>query len=430
MPKVIEYWLRGDARRWAVLLVVLGLLKGLLFVGLTGLAVTKPFVGFNAQDNFLPIADRLLTEGRFNGPDSRGDSKVAPLYPVAIAALKAAKLPGPLVVLVFLQMLADTATALCMLWLGCKLSGVLTGGVAGLVWSLYPPAIVMSAWITQESFFTTVLIASVAVLVAAVSSAKPQVRWTLAAGLLMGLATLLRATPLMIPVFLLPVWIWKRRPFDAGAFVLGMALLIVPWTVRNWVVLQDRIVVATGTGSVILLGSEEEQITAADKKGPFYEEAAADGIRHGLAKPKPEYGSAIDQWLIRIALMRYKRRLENRPLSLVKLSALKLLRLWYATDTATWREEIILALCSLLVVPLGLLQIWGWRKDNRLFFLIMGGVLLYFIAMHFVLLPLLRYMIPIYPILILAASQRVCEVLLPQAARQSSLIPERGGTPR
>jgi 4-amino-4-deoxy-L-arabinose transferase-like glycosyltransferase len=411
MPKAIDYWLRGDARRWAVLLVALGLLKGLLFIGLTGLGVTKPFVGFNAQDNFLPIADRLLTEGRFNGPDSRGDSKVAPLYPVVIAALKAAKLPGPLLILVFLQMLADTATALCMLWLGCKLSSVLTGGVAGLLWSLYPPAIVMSAWITQESFFTTVLMASIVVLVAAVSSANAHIRWTFAAGLLMGLATLLRATPLLIPVFLLPVWIWKRRPFGAVAFVLGMALLIVPWSVRNWVVLHDRILVATGTGSVILLGSEEEQITAADKKGPFYEAAGADGIRHGLAKPNPEYGSAIDRWLTRIALMRYQRRLENRPLSFVKLSGLKLLRLWYATDTATWREQMILALCSLPVVPLGLLQVWRWRKANKLFFLIMGGVLLYFIAMHFVLLPLLRYMIPVYPILILAAWQRVCEML-------------------
>src|ERR1017187_5668750 len=194
MPKLTENWL-GDARRWAILLVALGLLKGLLFVGLTGLGVTKPFVGDNAQDNFLPIADRLLKEGRFNGADSRPDSKVAPIYPLMIAALKALKLPGPMLILVFLQILADAATALCLLWLGSMLSSVLTGGLAGLAWSLYPPAIVISTWITQEAFFTTLLMAGIGVLAVSLSSAQPRVRWALAAGLLMGLATMLRATP-------------------------------------------------------------------------------------------------------------------------------------------------------------------------------------------------------------------------------------------
>jgi hypothetical protein len=147
--------------------------------------------------------------------------------------------------------------------------------------------------------------------------------------------------------------------------------------------------------------------------------AAADGIKHGLLKPNPEYGSAIDAWFFRIALMRYQRRLENRPLSFVKLSGLKLLRLWYATDSATSRPQLMLALCSLFVVPLGLLQVWRWRKTNKLFFSILGGVLLYFIAIHFVTLPLLRYMIPIYPILILGGSQRVCEALSSNLPRAS-----------
>jgi hypothetical protein len=415
----IEPW-RGDARRWAVLLVALGLLKGVLFVGLTGLGVTKPFVGSNAVDNFLPIADRLLNEARFNGADSRPDSKVGPVYPFVIAALKAVKLPGPLVILVFLQVLADTATALLLLWLGSMLSSVITGGVSGLVWSLYPPAMVISAWITQETFFTTLLVASMGIVVVTASSAKPQVHWSLVAGMVMGFATLLRATPLLIPVFLLPVWIWKRRPFEAVAFVLGMALLIIPWTVRNSVVLQDRIIVSTGMGNVLLMGSEQDQITSERKSG-FYEDAAAEGIANGLLKPNPEYGSAIDKWFFRIAMMRYKQRLENQPLSLVKLFGLKLLRLWYATDTGTGREQLVLALCSLPVVPMGLLQVWRWRKANKPFFLTMGGVLLYFIAMHLALLPLLRYMLPIYPILILAASQLVCEALSHRYAPEGQL---------
>jgi hypothetical protein len=177
--------------------------------------------------------------------------------------------------------------------------------------------------------------------------------------------------------------------------------------------LHDRILVSTGTGNVLLLGSEEEQITASEKKEPFYVAAGIDGARHGIFKPNPEYGSAIDRWYTRIALMRYRRLLETSPLGFVRLFGVKFLRLWYGTDTATPRPQMALALCSLPIVPLGLWQVWNWRKSHRLLFLVGGGVLLYFIAMHLVLLPMIRYTIPIYPILILATCYWLCQRFSP-----------------
>jgi 4-amino-4-deoxy-L-arabinose transferase-like glycosyltransferase len=142
-------------------------------------------------------------------------------------------------------MLADAITALCLLCFGHLMSNTIAGGVAGLAWSLYPPAIVMSTWITQEPIFTAILLAGLAIVLATVRSDKPAIGLSLAAGALMGLATLFRATPLLIPVVLAPAWIWKRRYENAVSFVVAMSLFIIPWTIRNSAVLHDRIVVAT-----------------------------------------------------------------------------------------------------------------------------------------------------------------------------------------
>lgn len=410
MRRILEHWL-GDTARCVSLLVALGFLKALLYVGFVGFGVTRPFVGTNAQDLFLPVADRLVDEHRFNGPDTREDSKVAPAYPFLIAVLKVARVPALTLAIILLQIMADAITGLCLLGLGRLLGNTLAGGIAGLAWSLYPPATLISTWITPEPIFTTLLMGSILLLLVSLTANTRSPGLVLGAGILMGAATLFRATPMLIWVFLLPAWISRQRYLEAVIFACAMCAFILPWTVRNSVVLHDRIAVSTGTGNVLLLGSEEEQITASDKKEPFYEAAGLDGARNGIFKPNPEYGSAIDAWYTRIALLRYRRLLQTNPLGFIRLFLVKGLRLWYATDTATMKPQVGLALCSLPFVSLGLWQVWRWRKAHRLFFLVGGGVLVYFIGMHVVLLPLLRYMIPVYPILILAASHWLCERL-------------------
>src|SRR4051812_15673352 len=58
----------------------------IIFVLNCGDTIVK--VGDNARDHYLPIADRLVSEWRFNGPESRSDSKVPPGYPLLLAASK------------------------------------------------------------------------------------------------------------------------------------------------------------------------------------------------------------------------------------------------------------------------------------------------------------------------------------------------------
>src|SRR4051812_25506926 len=78
-----------DSRRIAVIAFVsLTIVKLFLYIALTSLGTVKPFIGDNAIDYYIPIADRLVAEGRFNGPESRDDSWVSIGYPVFLAATK------------------------------------------------------------------------------------------------------------------------------------------------------------------------------------------------------------------------------------------------------------------------------------------------------------------------------------------------------
>jgi hypothetical protein len=420
MWNLTKRWL-GDVKRCAALLVALAFLKGLVFIALTGLGRTEPFIGTNAKEIVFPIADRIVNQHRFNGADSRSDSKMPPGYPFLVALLKATHVPHIPVVMVVFQMLADALTALCLLAFGHLMSNVMAGGLAGVIWSLYPLEIGISTWITQEPIFTTLLIASLVLVLATLRVDKRTLLLSLAAGALMGLATLFRATPLMIPAALAPAWIWKRKFADALVFIAAMGLFIVAWTIRNAAVLDDGIVVATGTGSVFLLGSDDDQVYTTEKKNSFFSSAAAEGRRNGILKPYPEYESAIDHWLFRLGLMRYRERLHTRPLSFLKLFVVKFLRLWYTSETAHARAELLLGLCALPFVPIGLWQVWRWRKSQMACFLVCGGVLAYFIAMHVVLLPLARYALPIHPLLILASAYWLCSRIGGMAPAGSSL---------
>jgi 4-amino-4-deoxy-L-arabinose transferase-like glycosyltransferase len=99
------------------------------------------------------------------------------------------------------------------------------------------------------------------------STALPLYRWAFAAGVLLGLATLTRAVGLFfIPLAALLVWLLARPRRGAwrGAalLLLGAALAVGPWTLRNALVHQRLIVVDTN-GAISMwygsIGGEAEQ---------------------------------------------------------------------------------------------------------------------------------------------------------------------------
>jgi 4-amino-4-deoxy-L-arabinose transferase-like glycosyltransferase len=388
-------------RTATLLLVFVALLKIGVFLIAADQDAVAPFVGDNAVAHYLPTAKRLLEQRSFNGPDSRPDSKVPPGYPVILAATMAVSPDNYVAVTVALQILADCVTALVLYVLGRRLISPAVGLFAGLLWSLYPPAVVISTWITAETFYTTILILSYAMLV--FSYRNGSTLQSTAAGFLLGLATLFRGTAILLPLLLLPLWFRKRQYAQAAGFVLAATCVVAPWTIRNAVVLQDHILVSTGFGSVLMQGSDESVFTSAGKRSE-YARMFSEAAEHGIYKPTTPLESQWDNWMGRVGLYNLTVRLKTRPLSFLPFYVTKFLRLWYATESASLRPELLLGLCSILVVPVGILQLFLWRSSHSEFAQSAGVVILYFVALPLVTLPLVRYTLPIYPILILSAS--------------------------
>jgi 4-amino-4-deoxy-L-arabinose transferase-like glycosyltransferase len=358
-----------------------------------------PFVGDYAADHYLPTAHRLLTEGRFNGPNNRPDSKVAPGYSAVLALFVAFLHRHYDVAAVGFQMFADFAVAVALFVLARRFLDPVTGALAGLVWLFYPPAVAISTWITAETLFTGIFISSVALLL--IFWDRPALA-SLFAGCVLGLATLFRGTTLFLPPLLLIAFIRKRSYGQGVAFLVGFSLLIVPWAIRNRIVLNDPITISVGSGGAFLQGSDERNFTI-DGKTVAMPLMHAEAALHGITKPANEYETQIDHWLFEVGLYNYKKRLAERPFSFLPFFMKKFFLLWYSTETGTFKGELMLALCSLPFVVPGLWQLWRWNRAPSDFTVVCGLVVIYFIFLHVATGPLNRYMLPVYPILILAA---------------------------
>jgi 4-amino-4-deoxy-L-arabinose transferase-like glycosyltransferase len=382
------------------LFACLSLLKIGVWTVLQDRGTAHAFLGDNATSLYIPIARRLLVEHRFNGPDTRPDSKVPPAYPLLIAETMAVtSSPFPLLVPA-LQMLMDLGTALVLYWMALRMGLPGTGLLAGCVWLLYPPAIAMSTWITAETAFTAFFTLGLALL--AVSFEEGSARLALVGGLAMGVATLFRGTPLFLPLVLLLVSFRPKAIRRWAVFSAAMAIIVVPWSIRNLVVLDDFIPVSVGTGSVILQGSDERFFTG-DGKAAYYPATFQAAAEAGLRKPATDHESAVDQWLGRIGLWVQRKRFQERPLSAVPFFAHKLVRVWYGTESGGFRQQAILGFCALLVLPAGLWQLWKWRASHAGLSYVLLITVGYIALMHAATLPEARYTFPIFPVLILGA---------------------------
>jgi len=381
--------------------VAITFVKIAAFVLLNSVAGVAPFTGDNAVDHYVPIAQRLLSEGRFNGPDSRPDSKVPPAYSTVLAATMAIA-PGryPLI-MVSLQMLADLGTAIVLFFLGRSFVGLIQAALAGALWLLYPPEVALSTWITAETLFTTGLVAATALMLWAMATRRTSLSFL--AGILLGIATLLRGTTILLPLAFVPLAVWHRTYRWILPLLAGFVIIVGPWAIRNRIVLDDPILVAVGFGGAFMQGADEEAFTI-DGKHPAFSRMTESAARAGIEKPNNDHEGEIDSWLFRVGLHRYVERVRTEPWSLVPFMAKKTLLLWFSTESGSFRGQLILALCSLPIVVPGLFQMWRWALAGTPFGAVLAVICGYFIVLHVATGPLNRYMLPVYPFLCLAAS--------------------------
>jgi len=383
-----------------------------LFLVLAKSGYVEPYVGGSAANYYLPTAASIVSTGAIGDADTLARrTKISPGYPIFLALTEWIGGRWYLFVLVAAQMALDCGVAILLFLLGSWETSVGAGWLAGVLWLVFPPAVVISTWVASETLATALLTLSIVMLIRSLSRQRA-VALSFATGISLGITTLVRATTQLLPVVLLvlsAVDPRQRRRLTYLLIFAGMCLMIAPWTLRNLYVVREPIIIQTGYGPLFLMGSRSEYFTI-DGVQRDYLNLQQRAEEAGLVRPTDGRVTSEDRWIFRLGVREYRLRLKEEPLSFVPFLLHKFARLWYGTETGATGKQITLGICSILTAPIGLYQIWRWRKDRPQLSLIAGFFCVYFMALLMVNLPALRYMLPVFPLLIFAASHQYLKI--------------------
>jgi 4-amino-4-deoxy-L-arabinose transferase-like glycosyltransferase len=142
--------------------------------------------------------------------------------------------------------------------LGRQLGGRAVGLVSGVLVAVSPTMTPYVMRASSEALFIPLLLA-VCLLLIRRDEATPSLPKTALAGVLLGLAILVRSTAMLLPLAL-PLWLLlRRRPLreswrSAALLAVASVLVLVPWAVRNSLVMHT-VGLSTNGGYTIWIGA-------------------------------------------------------------------------------------------------------------------------------------------------------------------------------
>lgn len=151
------------------------------------------------------------------------------------------------------------------------------GLIAGLIACIYPALYLYDGWMYTESLYTFLLTA-ICYCMLRIQRDEGRRRWPwLLCGILLALLALTRPNGILVLALVL-LWTifltWrkllrKRALVSVGLMALLAALLIAPWTLRNYMVSHSFVPIATGDGTVLLGAYNDQVLTTPGLQGSW-----------------------------------------------------------------------------------------------------------------------------------------------------------------
>lgn len=319
------------------------------------------------------------------------DNRRLPGYPVFLAALYFL-FGHSLLAVKIAQLILDSFTCILLYKLACFLFDRRAAFWAGLFAAVFPGYILFSNFILSETLFVFLVTLSVYALVWAFR--KGLMSSCAVAGCVMGVATLVRSTLLLLPGFLLPFVFFRQRAARKTAFfcfilfICGMLLAMSPWIVRNYLVLHKVAFSHAGLGWALWVGAQ-------DFKDQFYPHWDQEPVKSEIR------GAASLGDIDRIFFSKAIEIIRRSPAAYLANCAKKFVRFWIippAADIISGKSAaagmLYRAWCSLLV----LFAVAGiFLADKRNFaFALFLAVMLYVSVFHAVLIMEPRYALPVW----------------------------------
>jgi 4-amino-4-deoxy-L-arabinose transferase-like glycosyltransferase len=309
-------------------------------------------------------------------------------------------------------------TALLLYLLARRLFDRRTGVVAGALLAVFPSQVYYTGTVLSEPLFTLMWIGALTVLLW-----KPWDRdgmpWyqLFGAGLLLGYATMTRGVTLAFPAVLLVVWLFqlhsKRRALVQALIVwAGLAVLVVPWSVRNTLAFGEITGPSTNLGDDLCIGNYLGAQGAFTLQGKCF--------AHDAGKTPQQVELDRNKEGVRIAL----RDVASHPFRMPKLIAQKAYWLLYKDDDGIWaaesygndyfipnfRREVLAFAANAVYYATGLIVLAGilvfaLAKDVRRLMVVLA--LLYMLAIPLVFFGDPRFHFPAIPLAVLIAAATI-----------------------
>ena len=415
-------WKRCGGGVVAVTIFVLALGFRLLYVEKTD--VYNPIMK-DARE-YVSYAVNLTEHGIYSRnlvPEPRPDAYVPPGYPLFLTAiLKTSRnFDSAYMKVLTFQALMGAITAVITFAMGLRFLPFWLAAGGGILTAISPHLITVGSYLLTETLFIFLLTAAFLILMLAVNPTNPFL--FLCASFVMGLASLVRPSLLLFPIFILPVvfFYWKpsKRWLIAVLLVVGTTAAWAPWSLWSHINVPPEKRKSGLAMSSFVIGMYPDLTHKSPRlKGfPYREDADYSRMTKDL----------------HFALKSLWQRASQDPFTYIRWYTLgKPMMLWswdilkgqggvyiYPVRTSLYKTNPVASatlvgmrnlhpvlLLMSLVGFVGLIismKSGGGDKDRNFIGLLIFSLLIYFTLVHTVLNPLPRYSIPMRPLLYLGA---------------------------
>jgi 4-amino-4-deoxy-L-arabinose transferase-like glycosyltransferase len=330
----------------------------------------------NDAGSYLTLANEIARTGDYSlshrpgsgAGGTRGPSAYfAPGYPYFLALVDKiggheTRRDGAIQPARIAQAVLGTITVALIGLVALELFGAAAAWIALVLAAIYPVLIELSTVLVAENLLTALVLAAVyaALRVRRAGSAKTTYAWTIAAGVLSGLATLTHENGVLI-VLPLIFAVWVARPrlrlravIAPVVLIVVTALTILPWTIRNSIVMHRFIPVSDETG-ITLVGTYNPA-SAANPVVPykwriFYGiPGERPLIRQAGHLTEPEIGGKLQHQALHY--------IAQHPFSPLDAGYHNALRLFELEGTYAWQASAAAISLPISVAKVGVVSFW------------------------------------------------------------------------
>lgn len=341
---------------------------------------------------YVRMTVQFLNKGFLGYYSDKPNAFVTPGYPLFLAFIFwLASFAGAnsLLAVRVIQVFLSAGTVFMVFIIGQKCVGYKTGIFAAFLTAIYPPAFMANNRILTEVLFSFFLLIYIYLLIIAISEGNN--RYHALSGLVMGLTVLVRpaVAPFLIVPYLLLLWKYRKSRVLKNCFaaIIMFSAVMFPWWIRNYLVFDKIIVLATQSGNPLLRGT--------DPYDPYN-------------KIGPSIMNVPEEAMTKVAMDRIKGGFQSKPLYWLKWFTVgKFIYLW----KRPWGmvDAFSVTLHQFIFVFLGWLGTLYNLHDEKLRYPSLLIILITLTQLAFI--PIERYMYPLTPLMALMTTSSLSKIV-------------------